>query len=114
MKRSLVVGIICSLWLGYAQSVWSAAAEPAKQTPATYIGNEVCKACHAPQFEKFSGTVMGKIFLFNPRNEAEKRACESCHGPGSNHVAAGGGKGVGGLLTFRKDSGESAKVQNEA
>jgi DmsE family decaheme c-type cytochrome len=56
---------------------------------------------------------MGKIFLFNPRNESEKRACENCHGPGSNHVTAGGGKGVGGLITFRKDSGESPEQQNE-
>ena len=114
MKRSLIVGILCGSLLGYAQWAWSAAAEPAKETPPAYIGNEVCKACHAPQFEKFSQTQMGKVFLFNARNEAEKRACESCHGPGSNHVTAGGGKGVGGLITFRKDSGESAKVQNEA
>jgi len=128
MKGSLSAAILCGLLLGYAQWVWSADAEPAKPTtpattaaepakqiaPATYLGNEVCKACHANQFEKFSHTQMGKIFLFNARNEAEKRACESCHGPGSNHVAAGGGKGVGGLITFRKDSGESAKVQNEA
>jgi len=78
--------------------------------PATYVGNEVCKACHAPAFEKFSQTMMGKIFLHNPRNAMEKQACESCHGPGSSHVAAGGGKG--GLITFRKDSGESAEVQN--
>lgn len=104
-------------WVFYFLSipvVWSAEKEAAKLGPATYVGNEVCKACHAPAFEKFSQTMMGKIFLFNARNEAEKRACESCHGPGSNHVSAGGGKGVGGLITFRKDSGEPAKVQNEA
>src|SRR5262245_40430064 len=76
---------------------------PAPEQPATYVGNEVCKACHATQFEKFSKTLMGKIFLFNPRDEREKQACENCHGPGSNHVAAGGGKGVGGMITFRKD-----------
>ncbi len=114
MKRSLIAVVWIGLVLGCAPRVWSATAEPAKQAPPTYVGNEVCKACHAPQFEKFSQTRMGKIFLYNARNEAEKQGCESCHGPGSNHVAAGGGKGVGGLITFRKDSGESAQAQNTA
>jgi DmsE family decaheme c-type cytochrome len=113
MTRTLIAAVWVVMLLGCAQLVWSAAAEPAKQAPATYVGNEVCQACHAPAFEKFSTTVMGKIFLFNPRNETEKRACENCHGPGSNHVSAGGGKGVGGLVTFRKDSGESVERQNE-
>ena len=76
-----------------AHSTWSAEKEPAKDapkpTPPTYVGTEVCQACHAPAFEKFSATVMGKIFLHSPRNETEKQACENCHGPGSNHVAAG-------------------------
>src|SRR5262245_10871717 len=109
MKRSLIAVIWLSLSLGYAQSAWSAAAE-APKGPATYVGNEVCQACHAPQFEKFSQTQMGKIFLYNARNEAEKRACESCHGPGSNHVAAGSGRGDGRLIIFRKVSGEYAEV----
>jgi DmsE family decaheme c-type cytochrome len=113
MTRKLIAAVWVAMLLGYAQLAWSAAAEPAKQAPATYVGNEVCQACHVPAFEKFSTTVMGKIFLFNPRNETEKRACENCHGPGSNHVSAGGGKGVGGLVTFRKDSGESVERQNE-
>jgi DmsE family decaheme c-type cytochrome len=112
MKRFTVLGLFCGFLLGYAEMVWSAESEPPKQEPATYVGNEVCKACHTSQFEKFSQTMMGKIFLFNPRDEREKQGCENCHGPGSNHVAAGGGRGVGGLITFRKDSRESARAQN--
>jgi len=96
----------------FIQPVWPAETQAAQK--ATYMGNEVCKACHAAQFEKFSKTLMGKIFVFNPRDDREKRACESCHGPGSEHVAKGGGKGVGIQVTFRKGSGESASVQNEA
>src|SRR5512142_2010823 len=112
MRRSLLIGFACAVLLASTQTVWSAEPEGGKPAAATYVGSEVCKACHAAQFEKFSQTMMGKIFLFNARNEQERQACESCHGPGSNHVAAGGGRGVGGLITFRKNSGESAKVWN--
>ncbi len=116
MRRFLLGGLFCAVLLGSVQVLWSAETAPSKAAPAgpaTYVGNEVCKACHTPQFEKFSQTMMGKIFLFNARDEKERQACEACHGPGSHHVAAGGGRGVGGLISFRKDSGESAKVQNE-
>jgi hypothetical protein len=46
---------------------------------------------------------MGRLFLHQPRNSTEGLACEACHGPGEAHSAAGGGKGVGGLITFAKN-----------
>jgi DmsE family decaheme c-type cytochrome len=113
MKRLIVASLFLTFLLAVSGSAWSGEA-PAPGKEPVFVGSEVCKACHAPQFEKFSQTMMGKIFLFNARTLREKQACESCHGPGSNHVAAGGGRGVGGLINFRKDSGETAKVQNEA
>jgi hypothetical protein len=55
MKRSVIAALLCSLLLGYAVSwVWSAASDSSKPAPSTYVGNEVCQACHATQFEKFS------------------------------------------------------------
>jgi DmsE family decaheme c-type cytochrome len=43
---------------------------------------------------------MGRLFLKHQRNNTESLGCENCHGPGQKHVEAGGGKGVGGMITF--------------
>ncbi|HEU4343197.1 MAG TPA: hypothetical protein VFU31_16720, partial [Candidatus Binatia bacterium] len=69
MKRRVALGVFYAVFLSYLQIAWPAEKETAKQAPATYVGNEVCKACHPAQFEKFSTTLMGKIFLYNPRDE---------------------------------------------
>jgi len=70
MNRFLVVLLAGLLFLGITHSTWSAEQEPAKEpasakeavkeTPApTYVGNEVCQACHPDQFQKFSQSQMG-------------------------------------------------------
>ncbi len=64
MKRCAALcsfGIL--LLLVFLRIIWSAETEAPKPAPATYVGNEVCQACHAPAFEKFSQTMMGKDFL---------------------------------------------------
>jgi DmsE family decaheme c-type cytochrome len=85
-------------------------AEPAE---ATYVGQQVCLGCHAVQAASFGMTLMGRIFR-NPRNVQERGGCETCHGPGSLHVKAGGGRGVGGIISFRADDTSRSPAENNA
>jgi DmsE family decaheme c-type cytochrome len=88
------------------------AASPA-QMPPGYVGAETCKGCHEEAFQKFSRTKMGRLFLHQPRNSVEGLACENCHGPGKAHVDAGGGKGVGGMITFAKNDPTPVEKRND-
>src|SRR5262249_60752155 len=74
----------------------AAAAPPAD---SNYVGAETCKGCHEEAWNKFAKTRMGRLFLYQARDAAEKNACENCHGPGKAHVEAGGGKGEGARRT---------------
>jgi DmsE family decaheme c-type cytochrome len=77
---------------------------------ATFVGEKVCVTCHASHAESFSKTLMGKIGKTQPG----KLACENCHGPGSAHVKAGGGRGVGGIISFRPDDLSRTAEENNA
>jgi DmsE family decaheme c-type cytochrome len=80
---------------------------------ATFVGAQVCLACHVSQAAAFNQTLMGRVFR-NPRNAQERANCETCHGPGSLHVKAGGGRGVGGIISFRADDTSRTVDQNNA
>ncbi len=78
---------------------------------ATYVGAQVCMGCHVAQAAAFNQTMMGRVFR-NPRNAQERANCETCHGPGSLHVKAGGGRGVGGIISFRADDTSRTVEEN--
>jgi DmsE family decaheme c-type cytochrome len=80
-----------------AAPVRPAAMPKAPLVAATYVGSKTCLTCHASQAEKFGYTLMGRL------QKQGKLQCESCHGPGSEHVRVGGGRGAGGIISFRKN-----------
>jgi DmsE family decaheme c-type cytochrome len=106
-------------WLSQSKQAPAPAAEPAKgpaakgkrtaaPVEAHFVGDKVCLTCHTSQAAEFQKTLMGRISLTQPG----KFACENCHGPGSAHAKAGGGRGVGGILSFETDDPRSAEEKN--
>ena len=90
-----------------------APAKAASDAEATLVGSQACLGCHTTQAAAFNQTIMGRIFR-NPRNALERGGCETCHGAGSLHVKLGGGRGVGGLISYRKDDPSTSIADNNA
>jgi len=64
----------------------------APQIPgATFVGNKACADCHARITRIFPGSPHARIQLDAVMGRGEA-GCESCHGPGSKHIQAGGGR----------------------
>jgi len=57
---------------------------------ATFVGSNKCSQCHDETAHSFQGAVHAKLIV-QGANGVET-GCESCHGPASLHVKAGGGK----------------------
>src|SRR3989338_3263730 len=106
IRRLAIVSL--SLWvtLGFLNAAWAETAEPTaapstEPTIADYVGTESCAACHQKEFKEFQQSTHARIAI--PGEDVKAQGCEMCHGPGSLHVDAGGGKGVGGIINPRKD-----------
>ena len=56
---------------------------------AEFVGNKACADCHTNQVRTFAASPHGRMHADTLRLAGET-GCESCHGPGSKHIAAGG------------------------
>src|SRR5437773_1140262 len=91
MKRTieLLTRGACALAIVLAGLVAGAAwAEPP--------GPEVCQNCHPKFVETFTASQHGN--KADKRTPAANGGCVNCHGDGTEHVKAGGGRGVGGII----------------
>ena len=87
----------------------AAGGKTSKAVEATLVDGKVCLTCHANHAAAFEKTLMGRI----GKTKKGMFECQNCHGPGSAHVKAGGGRGVGGIISFRpEDTSRNADDNN--
>jgi predicted CXXCH cytochrome family protein len=65
---------------------------PPQIAGATFVGTKECKECHEEQTGHFATATHAKLAIADAK--VGNTGCEACHGPGSLHVRAGGGKGT--------------------
>ncbi len=107
---------LAAAWLAVAGP--GAAGEPetgalapqAGKPEPTYLGQMVCRGCHAVEADHWDATIYARIFLEKPRNELQTRACESCHGPGSLHLTNPADPGL--IVAYTHRAGASVETMN--
>jgi DmsE family decaheme c-type cytochrome len=85
------------IWLAAFAAAALAVPAAAQEAP-TNVGNETCVACHADHAASFAKSMHGKKMALGAK---AAESCESCHGAGSLHAAAGGDKTAPGFATVK-------------
>lgn len=85
-----------------------------KEFAGQYAGDALCQRCHQPLMAGYDHTKHAHLLNAQAgRNDLERQGCEACHGPGKVHAYSGGGKGVGGMITFREKDRATVVRNNE-
>ena len=98
-----MAGVVLSLllWLTACGTLDGALHAPPAIEGASLVGNAACADCHADYTRTFAGSAHGRFYREDRFEMAGQTGCESCHGPGSRHVAAAGDREL--IVNPRRD-----------
>ena len=80
------------------------AAPVAAQQAGGYVGEATCLGCHEAQVKGYHGSAHGRAW--SAGSPMASQGCESCHGPGKDHVDASGDPSK--IKTLRSGTGARA------
>lgn len=87
------------------------AVAPAEVPGASLVGNKVCAECHQNYTKLSPGSPHTRMHAGVEDKTLGGTSCESCHGPGSLHVQAGGGRKL--ILNPGKDAAACFRCHSE-
>jgi len=100
--------VVCLVTARDTQSLVAADSAPKsvaiKPDDADYVGSDACKDCHEDQFKAYSHTAHAQLTTLGSW-KSKVTGCESCHGPGKNHIADGD---ITKIISFKNKSPKEA------
>ena len=103
-------------WMGMNQHEREALVKEVLQAPPAKKGADTCLKCHDEdnEYPVFPIFKTRHATVADPRTPFANEQCESCHGPGGNHmVEVKGDEEKAPILNFGKDAWTPVKAQNE-